>query len=111
MLSDAIVSSPILGGYASTGSEFPFGVDPELDPELALALRMSLEEERNRQSVISTSGGTQAATSEPATPIEQSAVDEDDNELAMAIAMSLDQSDNQAEQRSPKRKLEDGDDQ
>ena len=31
------------------GSGFEFGVDPNLDPELALALRMSLEEENARQ--------------------------------------------------------------
>jgi 26S proteasome regulatory subunit N10 len=31
------------------GSGFEFGVDANLDPELALALRVSLEEERARQ--------------------------------------------------------------
>ncbi len=31
------------------GGGFEFGVDANLDPELALALRVSLEEERARQ--------------------------------------------------------------
>lgn len=58
LLSDALVSTPILGdgssaavgggGGADSGS-FEFGVDPSLDPELALALRMSMEDEKARQ--------------------------------------------------------------
>nr|CAG4651943.1 EOG090X08NC [Triops cancriformis] len=54
-LSDALISSPILqgedgvpmGGLGSGGYEF--GVDPNEDPELALALRVSMEEQRQRQ--------------------------------------------------------------
>ncbi|KAK9237195.1 hypothetical protein V1525DRAFT_432964 [Lipomyces kononenkoae] len=63
LLSDVIVASPILadengmpqvsganaGGAGAGVDSFEFGVDPNLDPELALALRMSLEEERARQ--------------------------------------------------------------
>ncbi|KAK4506750.1 hypothetical protein PRZ48_000483 [Zasmidium cellare] len=64
LLSDTIVASPILageGGGAPTngagaggdggagGENFEFGVDPNLDPELALVLRMSMEEEKERQ--------------------------------------------------------------
>lgn len=64
LLSDTIVASPILageGGGAATngagaggdggagGDSFEFGVDPNLDPELALVLRMSMEEEKERQ--------------------------------------------------------------
>lgn len=62
LLSDSIVASPILagegGGANGTGPEgsaggagaesFEFGVDPNMDPELALVLRMSMEEERER---------------------------------------------------------------
>ena len=36
------------GGGGGGGGGFDFGVDPNLDPELALALRVSLEEERAR---------------------------------------------------------------
>ncbi|ATY63442.1 26S proteasome regulatory subunit S5A, multiubiquitin chain binding protein [Cordyceps militaris CM01] len=61
LLSDQLVSSPILlgenaggggGGMGSGGGgndEFEFGFDPALEPELALALRMSMEEEKARQ--------------------------------------------------------------
>ncbi|CAL8582824.1 proteasome regulatory particle base subunit rpn10 [Xanthoria parietina] len=63
LLSDTLVSTPILsadgvaprgggaeeGGADSGGGGFEFGVDPSTDPELALALRMSMEEEKARQ--------------------------------------------------------------
>ncbi|KAL9113030.1 MAG: hypothetical protein Q9187_007679 [Circinaria calcarea] len=65
LLSDHLVSTPILsgdgaiprgggengtdGGGESSGGGFEFGVDPSTDPELALALRMSMEEEKARQ--------------------------------------------------------------
>jgi 26S proteasome regulatory subunit N10 len=61
LLSDMIISSPILAGedgapppgmmnsMGGDSSGFEFGIDPSLDPELALALRMSLEEEQARQ--------------------------------------------------------------
>lgn len=58
LLGDQLISSPILlgdnasgpGEGASGGNEdFEFGIDPALEPELALALRMSMEEEKARQ--------------------------------------------------------------
>jgi len=67
LLSDSIITSPILageggaaaaggggaggaGGDAGAGNDsFEFGVDPSVDPELALVLRMSMEEEKERQ--------------------------------------------------------------
>ncbi|KAF2437406.1 hypothetical protein P171DRAFT_437798 [Karstenula rhodostoma CBS 690.94] len=65
LLSDSLITTPILGGDASSGgagasnaggeggdsggNSFEFGVDPSVDPELALALRMSYEEEKARQ--------------------------------------------------------------
>lgn len=54
VLSEALISSPIIGGdgagpSGSGLSPFEFGVDPNEDPELALALRVSLEEQRQRQ--------------------------------------------------------------
>lgn len=64
LLSDHLVTTPILAadgvaprggedgmsGDAGTGSGgFDFGIDPSTDPELALALRMSMEEEKARQ--------------------------------------------------------------
>lgn len=65
LLSDSLIATPLLGGDgtsgaggaggsggdagASGGNDFEFGVDPSVDPELALALRMSFEEEKARQ--------------------------------------------------------------
>lgn len=63
LLSDTLVTTPILsadgvaprgggaeeGGADSGGGGFEFGVDPSTDPELALALRLSMEEEKARQ--------------------------------------------------------------
>ncbi|KAL0936610.1 26s proteasome regulatory subunit multiubiquitin chain binding protein [Colletotrichum truncatum] len=60
LLSDQLISSPILlgdaaggsggGGMESSGGNFgEFDFDPAMDPELALALRMSMEDEKARQ--------------------------------------------------------------
>ena len=63
LLSDHLISTPILAGEGvaprsgegdtapagESGGGFEFGVDPSTDPELALALRMSMEEEKARQ--------------------------------------------------------------
>jgi len=60
LISDVLLSSPILsdgevpmGDAAGPGANagFEFGIDPAADPELALALRISMEEERARQQV------------------------------------------------------------
>ncbi|ORY82702.1 hypothetical protein BCR37DRAFT_337753, partial [Protomyces lactucae-debilis] len=57
LLSDGIARSAIVGGDGGAGDEeggggggndFEFGVDPAMDPELAMALRMSLEDEQAR---------------------------------------------------------------
>ncbi|KAL6720773.1 proteasome regulatory particle base subunit rpn10 [Lecanora helva] len=71
LLSDHIISTPILagegvaprggdtggeGGGDTGGGGFDFGVDPSTDPELALALRMSMEEEKARQEKEGASG-------------------------------------------------------
>jgi 26S proteasome regulatory subunit N10 len=62
LLSDQLVTSPILNGDGSgsaggmgggadggdSGQNFEFGIDPSIDPELALALRMSMEDEKAR---------------------------------------------------------------
>lgn len=62
LLSDQLVSTPILMGEGAThpsgdgvggdSNEFEFGFDPAMEPELALALRMSMEEEKARQEKI-----------------------------------------------------------
>ena len=64
LLSDTLVTTPIVNSGAPGGGEgmegvestggaggqnsFEFGIDPATDPELAMALRMSMEEEQNR---------------------------------------------------------------
>jgi len=71
LLSDVLLSSPILsdgdipagagaagGGGGDAG--FEFGIDPATDPELALALRISMEEERIRQGGAPAEGGAPA---------------------------------------------------
>ncbi|XP_064382965.1 26S proteasome non-ATPase regulatory subunit 4-like [Halichondria panicea] len=54
LLSEVLLSSPILAGedgapLAPMGQGFEFGIDPSEDPELAMALRVSMEEQRHRQ--------------------------------------------------------------
>ncbi|KAG8860581.1 hypothetical protein FRB96_003835 [Tulasnella sp. 330] len=85
LLSDAIINSPIVagedgmpggdfggeasgsGGVGGQGQGFEFGVDPTLDPELAMALRMSLEEEQARQAA--TAPAAQGAAANTLAPV------------------------------------------
>ncbi|KAJ3023247.1 hypothetical protein HKX48_003853 [Thoreauomyces humboldtii] len=98
ILSDVLISSPIVAGedgappgFASGGG-FEFGVDPNLDPELALALRISMEEEQARQGGPAAASGSDAMVVDAAysSPIAAGASDEDDD-LAAALAMSMGQ--------------------
>ncbi|KAJ8522588.1 hypothetical protein ONZ45_g851 [Pleurotus djamor] len=106
LLSDALISSPILSGDragaipeelggtgeagASTsgaGNQFEFGVDPSLDPELAMALRMSMEEAQAREAAERASAPQNPApttTNAPAAPTD----DEEKALLEQAMAMS-----------------------
>lgn len=85
VLSDVLIGSPIFqgeggaafgggGGGGGGGEGFEFGVDPNLDPELAMALQVSLEEERARQAAAAeggpaaAEGGAAAAGGEAAAP-------------------------------------------
>lgn len=107
LLSDVLVSSAIVAGedgsapayVSSGGGSYEFGVDPNLDPELALALRISLEEERARQEAVGggsatkAEGGADAAsTGVPAlgatAGASSSAIITDDDLLAQALASS-----------------------
>jgi len=91
-LSDALVSSPILqgedgmGAAAAGGGGFEFGVNPDDDPELALALRVSMEEQRARQQA-ETGGGQESGA-----PVVAGGEDETSEEamLQRALAMSMD---------------------
>ncbi|KAK3151019.1 hypothetical protein QOZ80_3AG0240610 [Eleusine coracana subsp. coracana] len=124
-LSDVLLSTPIFTGEeggsgfaasaaaaAATGATgFDFGVDPNVDPELALALRLSMEEERARQEAIAkkaaedssntenkdhaSSSNTDAVMTEAEPSSNASADDkkeqpkEDDDLLQQALAMSM----------------------
>jgi len=72
-LADALISSPVIqgeDGAGPSGAGYDFGVDPNEDPELALALRVSMEEQRLRQEEAAIRNPTEAATGaavEPAT--------------------------------------------
>ncbi|XP_059282390.1 26S proteasome non-ATPase regulatory subunit 4 homolog isoform X1 [Lycium ferocissimum] len=78
-LADVLISTPICTGDGEGGSGFAaaaaaaaagagpgydFGVDPNLDPELALALRVSMEEERARQEAAAKKAAEEAAKQE-----------------------------------------------
>jgi len=109
-LSDALISSPIVQGEDGTGPNvmpsggggFEFGVDPNEDPELALALRVSMEEQRARQQAESGGGtggeeaaaaaggggGTPTSAAAPAAPA-ASDPNSDEALLQRALAMSM----------------------
>ena len=113
ILSDSLFGSPIFQGEGSVGyggggdgeaaggggggGGFEFGIDPSLDPELALALRVSMEEEQARQTAANaasgetseavpaaagTSGGQSQAADTPV-PMDEDAL------LQQALAMSM----------------------
>ncbi|XP_039054830.1 26S proteasome non-ATPase regulatory subunit 4 homolog [Hibiscus syriacus] len=78
-LSDVLISTPVFtgdgeggSGFAATTaaaaaggvSDFDFGVDPNIDPELALALRVSMEEERARQEAAAKKAAEEASSQE-----------------------------------------------
>jgi len=96
ILSDFIISSPIItgedgvAGYAPSGSGFEF-VDPNMEPELALALKISLEEEQARQRAENEKAAADNANTEaePSTMAVDSATGEQDptdDMLAQALA-------------------------
>lgn len=84
------------GGFADFG-----GVDPSMDPELAMALRVSMEEERARQERVAAAAaaatnGEEAKTGdEPdgavaaAAPMDAAPENDEDSLLQQALAMSM----------------------
>eukprot|EP00235_Prasinoderma_singulare_P004020 CAMPEP_0119175534 /NCGR_PEP_ID=MMETSP1315-20130426/42421_1 /TAXON_ID=676789 /ORGANISM="Prasinoderma singularis, Strain RCC927" /LENGTH=388 /DNA_ID=CAMNT_0007169601 /DNA_START=9 /DNA_END=1175 /DNA_ORIENTATION=+ len=124
ILSDVLITSPIMqgdgegtsafaaaaaagsaaaaaGGLAGAEGLDQFGIDPSVDPELALALRVSMEEERARQERAAKEaeggeggeggegaageGGPSAAPADDAQPMEA----DEDALLQQALAMSM----------------------
>jgi len=85
-LTDAVRTSPVIqgedGAGFAAGGDFGsgFDVDPNLDPELALALRVSMEEQRQRQEAENKddkSEAMQTDTPAPAAPAGGAASSED----------------------------------
>lgn len=105
-LSEALLTSPIIQGEDGTGAiglgsaaGFEFGVDPNEDPELALALRVSMEEQRQRQEEEARRAAAQSAAEAGVAPMITSAEEgtpgtTEEALLEKALAMSLAQ-DNQ----------------
>jgi len=102
-LSDALISSPIVQGedgsgpnvLPSGGGGFEFGVNPEDDPELALALRVSMEEQRARQQAESGGAGGEEAPAAAAAAAAPAAASDNSEEalLQRALAMSMETGD------------------
>jgi len=103
LLSDLVSSSPILAGDrnlpdevmadvpapgASASNNFEFGFDPSLDPELAMALRMSMEEEQARQAAVSQPSGSSAPATKAETIVEETGEEDEEAELKRALALS-----------------------
>lgn len=99
-LSDALVSSPVVQGEDGVGvvpsgsGGFEFGIDPNDDPELVLALRVSMEEQRQRQEEQARRAAADGAPTD-ASQIASSMVGEvpatssDERLMERAIAMSM----------------------
>ena len=86
-----------MGGAAPAGG-FEFGVNPDDDPELALALRVSMEEQRARQQA---EGG---APEGGVTPAAGAGGEDESSEEAMlqrALAMSMDSGEAPATRAAP----------
>eukprot|EP01137_Pigoraptor_chileana_P020907 Opistho-2@83891 len=96
ILSDILLASPIIHedgappGMGGTGG-FEFGVDPTVDPDLAFALRISLEEERARQEAVrrAEGGGDAAPAPRESTDVVMGGGDDEQALLAQALAMSM----------------------
>lgn len=105
-LSDALLTSPVLsedrnssipselsgtGNVAASGApnDFEFGVDPNLDPELAMALRLSMQDQA-RETIEGSAmpNASIASTSAPSATPPVRDLDEEERLLQQALAVS-----------------------
>ena len=82
-------------GAIAAGGGFEFGVDPNEDPELALALRVSMEEQRARQEAEAAAATRESAVegSTPAVAATAGSVTDEDAMLQRALSMSMETDD------------------
>ncbi|KAJ3568516.1 hypothetical protein NP233_g5660 [Leucocoprinus birnbaumii] len=77
----------------SNANDFEFGVDPSVDPELAMALRMSMQEAQAREAAEAAAQSSPSSSkpqpAEPSVP-QPAGEEEEDEELQKALAMSQD---------------------
>jgi 26S proteasome regulatory subunit N10 len=118
--SDVLASSPILassggafaaaaaaGGFGTNSNNDGFdfgGIDPNMDPELAMALRVSMEEERARQeraAAANASDTEMVESSIPTAMTEAGLSMEEEALLQQALAMSMNDN-NQEEEKDSK---------
>lgn len=99
-LSDTLLSSPLVmdsdadagpSGSANAGGSqaFEFGVDPNADPELAMALRLSMEEEQARQQAAQGSAQDRDNTTDEQAMNEDHTLAPEDRQPAEGAAGSL----------------------
>ncbi|KZT62213.1 hypothetical protein CALCODRAFT_490406 [Calocera cornea HHB12733] len=96
LLSDFIFASPMLEGDGAAprggfGGGDDFTVDPNMDPELAEALRLSLAEERAREAAAAATAaaaGEPPANAQAVASIPGDPMDEDEAMLQHALALS-----------------------
>lgn len=114
-MADSVLTSTICYGEGGPppqqGGFGEFGIDPNTDPELALALKISMEEERRRQEGAnaannaegdnSGNSGANAAPAAAPAPDFGDNLDDMDEELRMAIQMSM--QDTKADEPSAKK--------
>ncbi|CAK0755276.1 hypothetical protein CVIRNUC_002362 [Coccomyxa viridis] len=100
------------GGEGTVPDGYEFGVDPNLDPELAMALRVSMQEERSRQEAAAASsdaaqpaaaedGAAGGATAEGEKAADGAMPMDEDTLLQQALAMSMQVDGGAAEPETP----------
>lgn len=113
------------GGGTSNDDGFDFGgVDPNMDPELAMALRVSMEEERARQERVAAAAAAAEASSEATTTTgadaemadasaaaaDAAGFSEEEALLQQALAMSMNENDPEDSTTPATAKTSNGDD-
>lgn len=125
ILSDVVLTSPIIQqeamdtGYTGSGgmssslsgqmegtSDFEFGVDPNIDPELAMALRISMEEEKSRQEAMTSHTNESNKADQSNNNRETSRGDEADAELYESGPSAMEVESNHSSKRNEQQQEE-----